>query len=147
LERRIHVAFNMPCRRDPPARPEQRGRVPAVPWTLRLRALTPPPPPPYAVRKPAWEITMSDAATKRRGGTSGRRAERAAAPIVQKRYITRDIPLYELLNPEGLEVIHQESMTILEEIGLDFRYEPALDLWKKVGAQVDGQRIRFPRGL
>jgi len=90
---------------------------------------------------------MSDAATKRRGGTSGRRAERATAPIVQKRYITRDIPLYELLNAEGLEVVHQESMTILEEIGLDFRYEPAIELWRKAGASVDGQRIRFPRGL
>ncbi|MGH6932989.1 MAG: trimethylamine methyltransferase family protein [Dongiaceae bacterium] len=84
---------------------------------------------------------------KRRGGQTGRRAERAAAPIVQQKYITREIPLYELLTPEGLEIIHQESMTILEEIGIDFRYEPALPLWRKAGASIDGQRVRFPRGL
>jgi trimethylamine---corrinoid protein Co-methyltransferase len=90
---------------------------------------------------------MGEAIAKRRGGTSGRRAERAAAPIVQKRYITREIPLYELLTAEGLELIHAESMTILEEIGIDFRYEPALELWRAAGAEVDGQRVRIPREL
>jgi trimethylamine--corrinoid protein Co-methyltransferase len=90
---------------------------------------------------------MSEVATRRRGGQAGRRAERATAPIVQKRYITRDIPLYELLDAAGLELIHEESMTILAEIGIDFRYEPALALWRQVGAEVQGQRVRFPRGL
>jgi trimethylamine--corrinoid protein Co-methyltransferase len=90
---------------------------------------------------------MGEAIAKRRGGTSGRRAERAAAPIVQKKYITREIPLYELLSADGLELIHAESMTILEEIGIDFRYEPALALWRAAGAQVDGQRVRIPREL
>ena len=47
---------------------------------------------------------MSEIARHRRGGQAGRRAERAAAPIVQKKYITREIPLYELLNAEGLEL-------------------------------------------
>jgi len=92
---------------------------------------------------------MSEIARHRRGGQAGRRAERADAPIVQKKYITREIPLYELLNAEGLEIVHEESMTILEEIGIDFRYPPALELWRKAGADVDanGQRVRFPRGL
>jgi trimethylamine--corrinoid protein Co-methyltransferase len=84
---------------------------------------------------------------KRRGGQTGRRAERASAPIVQQKYITREIPLYELLTPEGLEVIHEESMTILQEIGIDFRHEPALPMLRQAGASVDGQRVRFPRGL
>ena len=80
---------------------------------------------------------MSEIARHRRGGQAGRRAERAAAPIVQKKYITREIPLYELLNAEGLEVVHEESMTILAEIGIDFRYEPAIKLWREAGVQVD----------
>ena len=42
----------------------------------------------------------------RRGGTASRRAERASAPLVQQRYITRDNPLYELVNPEGVELLH-----------------------------------------
>jgi trimethylamine--corrinoid protein Co-methyltransferase len=90
---------------------------------------------------------MGEATAKRRGGQTARRAERASAPILQKRYITREIPLYELLTPEGIEIIHQESMTILEEIGIEFRHEPALKLWREAGADIQGQRVRFPRGL
>src|SRR3990170_487505 len=62
---------------------------------------------------------MTEAA-RRTGGTAGRRAARAAAPIVQKRYITREIPLYELIDAAGVELIHEHSMTILEEIGAEF---------------------------
>jgi trimethylamine---corrinoid protein Co-methyltransferase len=90
---------------------------------------------------------MTDVAVKRRGGQTARRAERASAPLVQKKFITREIPLYELLNAEGLDLIHEESMTILEEIGIEFRYEPALKLWREAGADVRGQRVHFPRGL
>ena len=88
---------------------------------------------------------MSEIARHRRGGQAGRRAERAAAPIVQKKYITREIPLYELLNAEGLEIVHEESMTILEEIGIDFRYEPALKLWREAGAESRPARPLSPR--
>jgi trimethylamine--corrinoid protein Co-methyltransferase len=66
---------------------------------------------------------------------------------VQKKFITREIPLYELLTAEGLELIHEESMTILEEIGIEFRYEPAIKLWRAAGADVRGDRVHFPRGL
>lgn len=86
-------------------------------------------------------------ATARRGGREARRAARADAPLIQKRYITREIPLYELLNAEGLDLIHEQSMTILEEIGIDFRFEPAIELWKRAGADVDGERVRIPREL
>src|ERR1700747_857373 len=83
----------------------------------------------------------------RRGGTSSRRAERASAPIVQQRYITREIPLYELLAPEGVELLHEQSMTILEEIGIEFREEAALALWRAAGADVRGNRVRIAREL
>jgi len=83
----------------------------------------------------------------RRGGTASRRAERASAPLIQERYITREIPLYELINAEGVELLHEQSMTILEEIGIDFRDEPALKLWREAGAEVKGQRVRIAREL
>jgi trimethylamine:corrinoid methyltransferase-like protein len=83
----------------------------------------------------------------RRGGTASRRAERASAPLIQERYITRDIPLYELINAEGVELLHEQSMTILEEIGIEFRDEPALKLWREAGADVKEQRVRIPREL
>ena len=75
---------------------------------------------------------------RRRGGTEARRTARSSAPLIQKKFITRKIPVYELLTPEGLETLHQTSMTILEEIGIDFRDDLAVEAW---GA---GRR-RYPR--
>jgi len=89
----------------------------------------------------------ADGEAARRGGASGRRTARANAPLIQKRYLTREIPLYELLDPAGVELIHDQSMTILEEIGIDFRDEAALGLWRRAGAEVTGERVRIPRQL
>jgi len=83
----------------------------------------------------------------RRGGRAARRAERTGAPIVQKRYITREIPVYELLDEAGIDLLHDTSMEILEEIGIDFRDEVALAQWKEAGADVKGERVRIPREL
>ena len=87
---------------------------------------------------------MTAETIQRRGGTSGRRAARAAAPIVQRRYITRRIPLVELLDGAGLELVHSTSMTILEEIGVEFRDPIAIAAWKAAGADVRGQRVHLP---
>ena len=84
---------------------------------------------------------------KRSGGRAARRKQRLNAPIVQRRYITRDIPLYELLDAEGIEIIHENSMTILEEIGVEFRDDDALERWRAAGAEVSDSRVRIPREL
>jgi len=84
----------------------------------------------------------------RGGGRESRRAARAhpSGPIVP--YLTRKLPPYEVLGEEGLEAIEQNAETILEETGIDFRDDPeALAIWKDAGAAIDGQRVRFPRGL
>lgn len=83
----------------------------------------------------------------RRGGRAQRHRERVAAPIVQQRYITREIPVYELLDEAGVDLLHDTSMQILEEIGIDFRDETACRQWKDAGADVRGERVRIPRGL
>jgi trimethylamine--corrinoid protein Co-methyltransferase len=61
--------------------------------------------------------------------------------------LKRRIPLYEVLNDEGLEMIHDGSCRILEEIGIDFRDAEALALWKDAGAEVKGARVHIPREL
>jgi len=84
----------------------------------------------------------------RGGGRESRRAARAHAsgPIVP--YLTRKLPPFEVLDEEGLETIEHNAETILEEIGIDFRDDAeALALWKDAGATIDGERVRFPRGL
>ena len=77
-----------------------------------------------------------DARQKARGGP--------AAPA----YIKRVIPPYEMLGEEGLVALENEADRILEEIGFEIRGDDeAIALFKKAGASVDGQRMRFPRGL
>jgi trimethylamine--corrinoid protein Co-methyltransferase len=54
-----------------------------------------------------------------------------------------------VLSAEQVERIHQASMRILEEIGIEFLDGEALDLWEAAGADVDRatQRVRMDRGL
>jgi trimethylamine--corrinoid protein Co-methyltransferase len=62
-------------------------------------------------------------------------------------YLTRKIPVYELLGEEGLDQIEDQTEWILSEIGLEIRGdEIALQLFKDAGATVDGERVRFDRG-
>jgi trimethylamine--corrinoid protein Co-methyltransferase len=89
---------------------------------------------------------------KRRRGGGGRAARQAArsgaASASELPYVTRNVPYYEPLSEEALSTIEQNADTVLEEIGIDFRDDPeALQLWRDAGAEVDGERVRMPRGL
>ena len=85
---------------------------------------------------------------RRGGGRAARRAERTGGKIQHLRYITRNTPSVELLSEEGLSLIEENAETILAEIGIDFREDDeALALFKDAGADIDGERVRFPRGL
>lgn len=92
---------------------------------------------------------MSEARTRRRGGGgAARRAERTAVNIETAKYIERNIPNLEVLNAEALEIIEYNADTILEEVGVNFVDNPAaLELWRNAGADVEGERVRIPRGL
>lgn len=84
---------------------------------------------------------------RRRGGRRARRQERLATPVVSLPTLVRRIPVYEVLDAEGVELIHEASMTILEEVGIDFRDEEALAMWRAAGADVQDQRVRIDRNL
>lgn len=90
---------------------------------------------------------MAEAMTRRRGGTQGRHTERTGTPIVQLRPVTRRIPEYAYFTEEGLDRIHEASMTILEEVGVEFRDPVALEAWKKARAKIVGERVHIDRGL
>ena len=83
----------------------------------------------------------------RRGGRASRRAERTGFALRYLPPLERGIPLYEVLSEERLELIHDASMRILEEVGIDFRDAEALALWKEAGADVQAQRVHIPRDL
>lgn len=94
---------------------------------------------------------MAEAETKRRrrgGGGSARRAERSSVSFETAKYIERNIPNFEILTPEALEIIEENAETVLAEIGVNFVNNPAaLDRWRDAGAEVEGERVRIPRGL
>src|SRR5262245_26842088 len=85
---------------------------------------------------------------RRPSAREAKRAARTARTAVFAPYITRKIPFYEVLSEEGLATIESNADTILEEIGIDFREDPeALAIWKAAGADVQGERVRMPRGM
>jgi len=53
-----------------------------------------------------------------------------------------------VLGTEGLELLEHNADTILQEIGIDFRDDPeTLKILRDAGADVQGERARFPRGM
>ena len=54
---------------------------------------------------------------------------------------------FEILTKNQVEKVHETSLQILEKIGMDFGYPPALEVLKKGGVKVDGQRAFFPSRL
>ncbi|XKH59062.1 trimethylamine methyltransferase family protein [Halomonas sediminis] len=91
---------------------------------------------------------MNSPTTRRRSRAGGtRRAGQDSAPSAPP-YATRQLPCLEVLDDQGLTIIEHNADTILEEIGIDFRDdEEALQIWRDAGADVQGERVRIPRGL
>ena len=96
---------------------------------------------------------MSEAAVKpgrrgRSGGGAARRAARTAVSVETAKYIERNVPNYEVLTDAALDVIETNAETVLAEIGVMFVDNPAaLERWKAAGAEIEGERVRIPRGL
>lgn len=92
---------------------------------------------------------MSDDAIPRR--RAGGRAARQAARLHQVQeavpYITRTMRPFEVLSEEGLELIERNADTILERVGVVFRDADALERLRAAGCEVEGELVRFPRGL
>ena len=79
------------------------------------------------------------------GGAEARRAKRQTGDVGQFSYIRRTLKEFEVLDDEGLELIEHNAETVLAEVGIDFRDDAeALAMWKDAGADVDGERVRFP---
>jgi trimethylamine--corrinoid protein Co-methyltransferase len=73
-------------------------------------------------------------------------ADAAAGPQAQPRLPFAPVPA---VSADELEAIHEASLTILEEIGMDVLDAEARDLLRDAGADVaaEGQRVRFARGV
>lgn len=91
---------------------------------------------------------MSTEQPARRRGRERSRADRTAVKHEKFPYIRRAIPNVNLFDEETLVTIEANADRILEEIGIEFRRDPeSLELWRKAGADIKGERVHIPRGL
>ncbi|MEQ9602998.1 MAG: trimethylamine methyltransferase family protein [Thalassobaculaceae bacterium] len=82
------------------------------------------------------------------GGRDARRAARGKSSTLYSPFISRQIATFDVLSEEGLEIIEANAETILQEIGIVFRDDAeSLQMWRDAGADVDGERVRLPKGL
>ena len=85
---------------------------------------------------------------RRSGGRAGRQALRASNVIEREPFLTRTMKPFEIVSDEGLEIIEHNAETILEEVGVEIRdYPEGLRIFAAAGADVQGTRVRFPRGM
>ena len=94
---------------------------------------------------------MDAAEPQERRGRRGR-AERAAAQKAATAKAPQPrlpFPPVAIVSEDQLEAIHEASLTMLTEIGMDFLHPEAKAILKRAGAEVEegSDRVRFDRGL
>ncbi|MFW6116168.1 MAG: trimethylamine methyltransferase family protein [bacterium] len=57
------------------------------------------------------------------------------------------LPVFEVLNPDEIERIHEAALEVLWQVGVDFLHEEALALFRQAGAALGGTRVQIPLGL
>ena len=91
---------------------------------------------------------MSETRSRRSGGRAARQAARLHAHVERVPFLTRTMAPVEMLSEEGLATIEANAERILQEVGIEFHDAPdALELFAGAGADVEGERVRFPAGL
>jgi trimethylamine--corrinoid protein Co-methyltransferase len=96
------------------------------------------------------ETETSSTGGERRRRTGGRGGDRSRTGAAGKyRNLVNRLAKTELLDPQALDDIHNASLTILEEIGMDIMLPQAREIMKAHGADVTegSERVRFDRGL
>ena len=90
---------------------------------------------------------MTELKARRSGGRSGNARRAASAAIEQTDWripVNIDRPT-EPLSEEGVAAMHNAAMTVLEDIGIEFLNDEALDYLRKAGCTVEGENVRMDR--
>ena len=82
------------------------------------------------------------------GGAAGRRQARGGLNLTSLPYINRQLEPTDILSLEAIEIIENNADILMEEVGVVYSEdEEALQMWKDAGADVQGERVHFPKGL
>ncbi|MFQ3315412.1 MAG: trimethylamine--corrinoid protein Co-methyltransferase [Candidatus Poriferisodalaceae bacterium] len=91
---------------------------------------------------------MTESKPRRSGGRAARQEARSQRNEAVAPYLERRLKPVEVIDEAGLVQIEENAEIILSEIGIAFQDFPsALDLWRDAGAEIDGDIVRFPKGL
>lgn len=82
-----------------------------------------------------------------RRGRAARKSQRETEITPRLSTIRYGLKPTEFVSVDELERIHQASLWILKEVGIDFRDEVALRQWKEAGADVRGERVHLDGDL
>jgi len=93
-------------------------------------------------------MSISEPSEKRpRRGREALRASRQSETTPRLKTVRYGLKPVELVSEDQLDKVHRASLSILKEVGIDFRDEVALHQWKEAGADVRGQRVHLDPGL
>ena len=75
----------------------------------------------------------------------GRRAGPSQSPISQRPWTQPRLGVapVRMLSDDQIEAIHQKSLRVLSEIGMDVLYPEAREILARAGARVEGERVRL----
>ena len=95
------------------------------------------------------QLAQARSRSRRRRTRAQRRAQDAdAAAKTAPAYVKREIPFYAFLEEDSLVRLEEQADWLIQEVGLEFREdEEALRIWRAAGADVEGTRVRAPRGM
>ena len=80
-----------------------------------------------------------------RRGRDARAAQRRTRVRTWLPELERKIPWVDLLTEDQVRTIHDASMDVIEEVGVEFRCDDALAMWRAAGARVNGATVRIDR--
>lgn len=67
--------------------------------------------------------------------------------MLRSNYVTNSSLYFRVFTEQQCEEIHMATLEVLERVGVLIHHPKALELAKKAGAFVDGERVKFPAGL
>ena len=80
---------------------------------------------------------------RRDAETGGNKTE----PIARILQPVHRLPVYELASDDALDVIHNASLTLLSDVGIDFYHDEAQAILRTHGVRIDGETAFFDREM
>ncbi len=93
--------------------------------------------------------TSTPPASRRRRSSRGRARRESTIPQLPWRSVVNPYAPMEIVSADQIEAIHQTSMRVLEELGIEVMSPRAVEIFAAAGAQVDRSSglVRMDRGL